>query len=69
MKVQRMLAVIGLILMVVSIVLMIAGLFTGAAKELMMQISLFSFLGAVAILLVLSVKRKQASKPEPKDEE
>jgi len=69
MKIERLSAVLGLILMVVSIVLMIAGPFAGTAKELMLQISLFSFLGAVAILLVLSIRRKHTSQPENKEEE
>ena len=67
MKTQRILAVIGLILMVVSIVTMIGGMFAGAAKPLISSVSLVCFLGAAAILLALSAKRKAADDSEPQD--
>ena len=66
---QRILAVIGLILIFVSILLMLIGLFTGAAKALLLQISLYCFLGAVTVLLYLSYKRKQAEAENSEDEE
>ena len=59
MKAQRILAVVGLVLMAVSLVCMIGGMFAGAAKGLVTLISLVCFLGAVVILLTLSAKRKQ----------
>ena len=68
MKNQRVLAVIGLVLIFTSILLMLVGMFTGAAKALLLQISLFCFLGAVTVLLYLSFKRKQAE-AEKSDEE
>ena len=66
---QRILAVIGLILIFASILLMLIGLFTGAAKALLLQISLYCFLGAVTVLLYLSYKRKQAETENSADEE
>ena len=66
---QRILAVIGLILIFASILLMLIGLFTGAAKALLLQISLYCFLGAVTTLLYLSYKRKQAESENSADEE
>ena len=66
---QRILAVIGLILIFASILLMLIGLFTGAAKALLLQISLYCFLGAVTVLLYLSYKRKQAESENSADEE
>ena len=68
MKAQRILAVVGLILMAISLVCMIGGMFAGAAKGLVTLISLICFLGAVGILLALSAKRKQAEDAAPKDE-
>lgn len=64
--IQRILAVIGLVLIFASILLMLVGFFAGAAKALLLNISLFCFLGAVAVLLFLSYRRKQ---PESTDEE
>ena len=69
MKNQRILAVIGLVLIFASIVLMMVGLFAGAAKALLLNISLFCFLGAAAVLLFLSFKRKQAEEENSADEE
>lgn len=60
MKKQRIWASIGLVLIVASIVCMLVGLFTGAAKALLMQISLVGFVGAAGILLALSIIRKKA---------
>ena len=68
MKNQRVLAVIGLVLIFASILLMLIGMFAGAAKALLLQISLFCFLGAVTVLLYLSFKRKRAE-AEKSDEE
>ena len=60
MKKQRIWASIGLVLIVASIGCMLVGLFTGAAKALLMQISLVGFVGAAGILLALSIIRKKA---------
>ena len=68
---QRILAVIGLVLIFASIVLMLVGFFAGAAKALLLNISLFCFLGSSAVLLFLSFRRKQAesAQAESEDEE
>ena len=69
---QRILAVIGLVLIVTSFVLMIVSFFTGAAKDLLSNISLFCFAGAAAVLMFLSFKRKQMAaeaQDDGKDEE
>ena len=68
---QRILAIIGLVLILASIVLMMVGFFVGAAKELLLNISLGCFLGSVMVLLIISIHRKQAQpeQSEPKDEE
>lgn len=67
--IQRILAVLGLILMFASILLMLVGFFVGAAKALLLNISLFCFLGAVTLLLILSYQRKQPRPEEPADKE
>lgn len=59
MKNQRIWASIGVVLILVSIVCMLVGLFTGAAKALLMQISMLGFVGAAGILLALSIIRKK----------
>ena len=69
MKNQRILATLGLVLIFASILLMLIGMFTGAAKALLLQISLFCFLGAVTVLFYLSYKRKQAEKEKSEDEQ
>ena len=69
MKSQRILAVIGLVLIVSSIVLMLAGMFMGAAKALVLNISLFCFLGAVTVLLIVSYQRKQQEAEKSADKE
>ena len=69
MKSQRILAVIGLVLIVASIVLMLAGMFMGAAKALVLNVSLFCFLGAVTVLLIVSYRRKQQETENSADEE
>ena len=69
MKNQRILAVIGLVLIFASILLMLIGLFAGAAKQLLLSLSLYCFLGAATVLLYLSFKRKQAEAENSKDEE
>jgi len=61
---QRILAIIGLVLIVASIVLMLVSFFTGAAANLLSNISLVCFAGAVAVLLFLSFKRKQAAEAQ-----
>ncbi len=58
-QLQRILAVLGLILICASIVLWLAGLFSGAAKALLLNISLYCFLGAAAILLFIRFRRSQ----------
>ena len=69
---QRILAIVGLVLIAASIVLMLVGFFAGAAKEQLLNISLLCFGGSVAVLMFLSAKRKQAAEQaaqEDKDEE
>ena len=69
---QRILAIVGLVLIAASIVLMLVGFFAGAAKALLLNISLLCFGGSVAVLMFLSAKRKQAVEQaarEDKDEE
>lgn len=61
MKNQRIWASIGVVLILVSIICMLVGLFTGAAQELLMQISLVGFVGAAGILLALSIIRKRSN--------
>ena len=68
MKNQRVLAVIGLVLIFTSILLMLIGMFAAAAQKLLLSLSLYTFLGAVTVLLYLSFKRKQAE-AEKSDEE
>lgn len=68
-NVQRILAVIGLVLIIASILLMLVGFFAGSAKALLLNISLFCFLGAVTVLLFLSYKRKETEAGEPADKE
>ena len=63
---QRIWAVIGLILIFASIVLMLVGLFAGAAKSLLLNIALLCFVGAAGVLLALSLQRSKAE--ENKDE-
>ena len=66
---QRIMAVIGLVLIFVSILLMLVGLFAGAAKALLLNISLFCFLGSVTVLMLLSYRRKQEDPEKPADKE
>ena len=68
MKAQRILAVVGLVLMAISLVCMLGGMFAGAAQKLLLSLSLYTFLGATTVLLYLSFKRKQAE-AEKSDEE
>ncbi len=58
-QLQRGLAVLGLILICASIVLMLVGLFSGTAKALLLNISLYCVLGAAAILLFIRCHRGQ----------
>ena len=66
MKAKRIWAALGLVLMVISLVCMIAGMFTGAAKELLLQIALLTFLAAAGVLLGLKAmeKRQDSDKQE-----
>ena len=63
---DRIWAVAGLVLIAASILCMLAGSFVGAAKGLLMNISLFCLAGAGAILL-LGVKRRNAQTDDPQD--
>ena len=69
MKNQRVLAVIGLVLIFASILLMLVGMFTGAAQKLLLSLSLYTFLGAATVLLYLSFKRKQAEDKKSDEEQ
>ncbi len=69
MKNQRIWAWIGLALIGVSVVLMLAGWFAGAAKALLLNISLVCFLGAAAVLLLLGQKRRQAEEEDGSQQE
>ena len=66
MKAKRIWAALGLVLMVISLVCMIAGMFAGAAKELLLQIALLTFLAAAGVLLGLKAmeKRQDSDKQE-----
>ena len=64
MKASRILALLGVALIVVSILCMLGSMFAGAAKELL-QIALFSFLGAAGILLALKAAQKQKTADDP----
>ncbi len=66
MKKQRIGAVIGLVLMALSVVMMLAGMFAGNAKALLLNVSLVCFLLAVTVLFILNYQRRQ---PEEKAEE
>ncbi len=69
MKFHRILAVLGLVLMGASIVLMLAGFFAGAAKALLLNISVLCFLLAATVLLILNYRRKQADAAKPDEGE
>ena len=66
---QRILATIGLLLIFTSIVLMLISFFTGAAANLLSNISLFTFAGAAAVLMFLSFKRKQAAEEAAQEDQ
>ena len=66
---QRILAAIGLVLIIASIVLMLAGMFMGTAKALVLNSSLFCFLGAVTVLMIVNYRRKQQEAEKSADEE
>ena len=66
---QRILATIGLVLIFTSIVLMLISFFTGAAANLLSNISLFTFAGASAVLMFLSFKRKQAAEEAAQEDQ
>ena len=53
---------------VATLLLMLVGMFAGAAQNLLLSLSLYTFLGAATVLLYLSFKRKQAE-AEKSDEE
>ena len=65
---QRILAVVGLVLICASIVLMLAGMFMGAAKALVLNISLWCFLGAVTVLMIVNYQRKSVQKQDDEEE-
>ena len=65
---QRILAVIGLVLICLSIVLMLAGMFVGTAKAMVLNISLFCFLGAVTVLMIVNYNRKAVQNQDDKEE-
>ena len=69
MKNQRVLAVIGLVLIFASILLMLIGMFADAAQKLLLSLSLYTFLAAATVLLYLSFKRKQAETEKSEDEQ
>lgn len=58
-KSYRVWAVIGLVLICVSIVCMLVGMFAGAAKALLLNISLSTFVAAAAVLVFLAALRKR----------
>lgn len=66
---QRILAVVGLVLISASIVLMLVGFFAGAAKALLLNISLYCFLGAVTVLMIVNYQRKSVQDQDEEDEE
>ena len=66
---QRILATVGLVLIFASILLMLIGMFAGAAQKLLLSLSLYTFLGAATVLLYLSFKRKQAETEKSEDEQ
>ena len=69
MKQQRIWAALGLVLMVISLVCMMGGMFAGASKELMLQIALVAFLGAAAVLLSLKALQKRQENQESEKQE
>ena len=69
MKSHRIWAALGLVLMAVSLVCMMGGMFAGAAKELMLQIALVAFLGAAAVLLGLKALQKRQESQESEKQE
>ena len=69
MKSHRIWAALGLVLMAVSLVCMMGGMFASAAKELMLQIALVAFLGAAAVLLGLKALQKRQESQENEKQE
>ena len=69
MKAQRIWAAAGLVLMVISLVCMMGGMFAGAAKALLLQIALLSFLGSAAVLLGLKAYQKRQESQENEKQE
>lgn len=67
---HRIWAVIGLVLIAVSILSMMVGFFAEALRALLFNISLTSFIAALAVLVVLSaIRKRDAQEPrENKDE-
>ncbi|MDD6051973.1 MAG: hypothetical protein PUC00_12030 [Clostridiales bacterium] len=66
---QRILAVLGLVLICLSLVLMLLGLFCGAARELLLNIALCCFLGAVTVLLIVRAQREREEKKDSEGEQ
>lgn len=60
---KRVWASLGLVLIAVSIVCMLAGMFAGEAKGLMLNISLITFAAAAAVLVFLTVAKKRDEEP------
>lgn len=68
-KTHRIWAYIGLVLIAVSIVCMMAGMFAGAARALLLNISLTTFIAALAVLVILSVIRKRDQEAQQDEQE
>ncbi len=58
---DRIWASLGLVFIVISAALMIGGFFAGAAKGLLLNISMVCFLIAVTVLMLLNYKRSKAA--------
>ena len=68
MKSQRIWAVIGLVLIFVSIVCMMGSMFVPTAKDILLNISFIGFIGAAGVLLALSMlRKKQAEQNSPEE--
>ncbi len=57
---DRIWASLGLVFIAASVLMMIGGFFAGAAKGLLLNISLVCFLIAVTVLMLLNYKRNKA---------
>ena len=69
MKNQRIWAVIGLVLIFVSIICMMGSMFVRAAKDVLLNISFVGFVGAAGVLLALTFIRKKQQEASAKDED